>query len=83
LPEGYNNDNTRRWPLVMFLHGSGESGTDLQKVKANGPPGTWDFVIKHPEEFAAIVPGRGAIRFFIAYRLSSEVYTFFSPFIQV
>ena len=25
-------------PLLLFLHGSGESGTDLEKVKINGPP---------------------------------------------
>ncbi len=26
------------WPLVIFLHGSGERGADLVKVTANGPP---------------------------------------------
>jgi len=26
------------WPLVIFLHGSGERGNDLARVKANGPP---------------------------------------------
>jgi predicted peptidase len=25
-------------PLLLFLHGSGECGTDLEKVKVNGPP---------------------------------------------
>jgi predicted peptidase len=25
-------------PLLLFLHGSGESGTELEKVKINGPP---------------------------------------------
>jgi predicted esterase len=38
LPDGYANDTARKWPLVLFLHGSGESGTDLEKVKAHGPP---------------------------------------------
>jgi dienelactone hydrolase len=38
LPDGYDKDSTRHWPLVIFLHGSGESGTDLEKVKAHGPP---------------------------------------------
>ncbi len=28
LPEGYAMDETRRWPLVIFLHGSGERGSD-------------------------------------------------------
>jgi len=38
LPDGYLNDTTRKWPLLIFLHGSGESGTDLNKVKVHGPP---------------------------------------------
>jgi predicted peptidase len=38
LPEGYNADEAKRWPLVIFLHGSGERGTDLQKVAKHGPP---------------------------------------------
>jgi len=38
LPEHYLDDTSIRWPLVLFLHGSGESGHDIQKVKANGPP---------------------------------------------
>jgi len=113
LPDGYDKDSTRHWPLVIFLHGSGESGTDLEKIKVHGPPklvaagkkfpfilispqaqhpfdwepdnlyhllvhlkktyrveesriyltglsmggfGTWAFAMKHPEEFAAIIP---------------------------
>lgn len=38
LPQGYNNDTTQRWPLMIFLHGSGESGSDIEKVKVHGPP---------------------------------------------
>lgn len=38
LPDGYGSDTSKRWPLMLFLHGSGESGTDIEKVKANGPP---------------------------------------------
>ena len=113
LPEGYNQDTLKRWPLLLFLHGSGESGSDLEKVKTHGPPmlvasgrklpfiivspqapapvgwepenlylllqyvknnyradperiyltglsmggfGTWTLAMKHPEEFAAIIP---------------------------
>ena len=26
------------WPLLLFLHGAGESGHDLNKVKIHGPP---------------------------------------------
>ncbi|MCH5717721.1 prolyl oligopeptidase family serine peptidase [Niabella hibiscisoli] len=38
LPENYKDDTARKWPLVIFLHGSGESGDDLNKVKFHGPP---------------------------------------------
>ncbi|WP_341839655.1 dienelactone hydrolase family protein [Chitinophaga caseinilytica] len=38
LPDGYDADSTRKWPLLIFLHGSGESGIDLDKVKVHGPP---------------------------------------------
>lgn len=38
LPPGYAKDQTKKWPLMIFLHGSGERGDDLEKVKVNGPP---------------------------------------------
>ena len=38
LPDGYKDDRSRRWPLVVFLHGAGERGDDLNKVKLHGPP---------------------------------------------
>ena len=37
-PEGYESDTGKKWPLVIFLHGSGERGSDLEKVKMHGPP---------------------------------------------
>jgi predicted peptidase len=37
-PEGYDSDTTKKWPLVIFLHGSGERGTDLELLKKHGPP---------------------------------------------
>lgn len=45
VPRGYDADTTRRWPLVIFLHGSGERGSDLEIVKKNGPP---RIVAQHP-----------------------------------
>lgn len=38
LPDGYESDTSKHWPLMLFLHGSGERGTDIEKVKVNGPP---------------------------------------------
>jgi poly(3-hydroxybutyrate) depolymerase len=37
LPRGFA-DGGRKWPLMIFLHGSGEAGSDPAKVKVNGPP---------------------------------------------
>jgi predicted peptidase len=37
LPEGYEKEG-KAWPLLLFLHGAGESGHDLNKVKVHGPP---------------------------------------------
>lgn len=38
LPPGYDANATNRWPLILFLHGAGERGTDLQLVAKHGPP---------------------------------------------
>jgi predicted peptidase len=36
LPRAYNS-STERWPLILFLHGGGERGDDIEKVKVHGP----------------------------------------------
>lgn len=36
LPKDY--DTQEKWPLVLFLHGKGERGNDLELVKKHGPP---------------------------------------------
>ena len=37
LPKDYNASN-ENFPLVLFLHGAGERGTDIEKVKTHGLP---------------------------------------------
>lgn len=36
LPKDYDKQDS--WPLVLFLHGAGERGDDLELVKKHGPP---------------------------------------------
>lgn len=36
VPEDYSTTN-KKFPLILFLHGSGERGSDLQVVKKHGP----------------------------------------------
>lgn len=60
LPEGYEADAAKRWPLMLFLHGAGESGNDLKKVKVHGPPK----IVETKKDFPFILvspqsPGRG------------------------
>src|SRR5205823_3194595 len=38
LPESYAAKSSQRWPLILFLHGMGERGSDPSKVKVHGPP---------------------------------------------
>jgi predicted peptidase len=36
LPKAYHEKES--WPLLLFLHGAGERGDDLELVKVHGPP---------------------------------------------
>lgn len=36
LPKDYDKQDS--WPLILFLHGAGERGDDLELVKMHGPP---------------------------------------------
>lgn len=38
LPTGYDRSADRAWPLLVFLHGSGERGADPWLVAKHGPP---------------------------------------------
>jgi predicted peptidase len=38
LPDGYEADQSKKWPLLVFLHGAGERGDDLELLKKHGPP---------------------------------------------
>jgi predicted peptidase len=37
LPKDYPGTNGQRWPLLLFLHGAGERGTDIQLAAVHGP----------------------------------------------
>jgi predicted peptidase len=37
LPTNYKPGSTERWPLMLFLHGAGERGTDIQRAAIHGP----------------------------------------------
>jgi predicted peptidase len=51
LPRDYNAKKSRRWPLILFLHGAGERGTNLWLVAKHGPPK----IVRTKPEFPFIV----------------------------
>jgi predicted peptidase len=51
LPQGYQPKGEKRWPLLLFLHGAGERGTNLSKVTVHGPPK----IVKTRPDFPLIV----------------------------
>jgi predicted peptidase len=38
LPADYEPESGKRWPLIFFLHGAGERGSDVWLVAKHGPP---------------------------------------------
>ncbi len=38
LPQDYGADAAEKWPLILYLHGIGERGIDLELVKTHGIP---------------------------------------------
>lgn len=51
LPDGYEANAGKEWPLLVFLHGAGERGDDLELLKKHGPPK----LITAGKKFEAIV----------------------------
>ena len=51
LPNGYDEDKEKAWPMILFLHGAGERGDDLSKVKVHGPP----MIVESKPDFPFVV----------------------------
>ena len=55
LPKEYGADRDKRWPLILFLHGKGERGDDLELVKKHGPAkilekeDDFEFIVASPQ----------------------------------
>lgn len=50
LPKGYDKKGNS-WPLIIFLHGAGERGNDLDKLKVHGIPK----LIQNKKEFPFVI----------------------------
>jgi sugar lactone lactonase YvrE/predicted esterase len=51
LPAGYDATAPTGWPLIVFLHGSGERGTNVEAVAVNGPP----LLVEQGRDFPGVV----------------------------
>jgi predicted peptidase len=46
LPENYQAKSGKAWPLILFLHGSGERGKDVWQTAVHGPA---RYIAQHPD----------------------------------
>jgi predicted peptidase len=51
LPPDYTKYPQKRWPLILFLHGAGERGEDIELVKIHGLPK----VVERRKDFPFVV----------------------------
>jgi predicted esterase/PKD repeat protein len=56
IPESYHDEPSKKWPMIVHLHGNGTKGTDINKLKQTGIPkqiikgdaSPMDFVVVSP-----------------------------------
>src|SRR5579883_1137365 len=46
LPKGYDASGGKRWPLMLFLHGAGERGSNVWRTTMHGPT---KYIEQHPD----------------------------------
>jgi len=51
LPPDYKSEAKAQWPLMLFLHGAGERGTNVSVVAVHGPPK----LVKQNRDFPFII----------------------------
>ncbi|WP_339277867.1 prolyl oligopeptidase family serine peptidase [Paenibacillus sp. FSL W8-0426] len=51
IPKAAKMSTDRTWPVILFLHGSGERGDDVEKVKEHGLPA----IVSKDDDFPFIV----------------------------
>jgi predicted peptidase len=57
LPTGYDAAGDKKWPVLLFLHGSGERGSDPWLVAKHGPPKLIRGPVPTPPPTPGALPG--------------------------
>ncbi len=54
LPKEYDARGKKKWPVIVFLHGAGERGTDIWRAAIHGPT---KYIKQHPDfPFILVTP---------------------------
>ena len=54
LPKNYSKKSAEKFPLILFLHGAGERGTNVWRTDFHGPS---KYILQHPEfPFILVTP---------------------------
>jgi len=51
LPKSYSNEKNKKFPLILFLHGAGEIGDDIEMLRVQALPA----ILETKEDFPFIV----------------------------
>lgn len=54
LPKGYPEEMADGWPMILFLHGAGERGDDIERIMKHGIPKVVDEIDNFP--FVTVSP---------------------------
>ena len=69
LPGDYDPESAQTYPFILFLHGAGERGDDLDSVKLHGPPKFLDQEKDFP--FIVVSPQCPAGEWWESYKLNT------------
>src|SRR5687768_13718563 len=54
LPKAYDAKADKKWPVILFLHGAGERGTNVWRANIHGPS---KYILDHPDfPFILVTP---------------------------
>ena len=54
LPKNYSKKSADKFPLILFLHGAGERGTNVWRTDFHGPS---KYILEHPDfPFIVVTP---------------------------
>jgi len=76
LPAGYGKDPQKQWPLILFLHGSGTIGTNIDILKYEALPQILEFTPDYPAiVLSPQLTGEDGEEFWTREKVAESVFT--------